>query len=407
MGRDGQRTFMYVGTWPLSRRHGAERVPSGIHVYEMEQVTGKLTEIQYRDMAQMTSMLCVSPNQRFLYATDEDRDRGGIPYAGGGVLAFSIDPETGMLMFLNEQPSIGVCPTYVSVDRTGQFVFTANHGSRDRVVRAEKDENGSFALRSLCDEGSVAMLRVKPEGTLGPAADMVAYPDACTTPIMRVSGVHAHCCVESPSGKYLLVCEKGGDRIYVSEIDREHGKLRPAPVPFCETRPHIAPRHAVFHPSKPYVFVCNEIGATVDAYAFSEENGALRQIDFASTIQEGKHPLSALNSDIQVHKNGRFLYVSVRTGGIFFPELKDNLPGSIAVFSIAENGSLRRIQTVLTEGNNVRSISFDPACEWLFAASTDDDVIQRFRCDPETGLLREGAIAAKPETPSCIRFLTL
>lgn len=403
-----KKLLAYVGTWPLTRQTPSNPIASGIHVFEVEPESGNFCEIEYCKSEKMTSMFCFSPNGRFLYATDEDRNTGGRFCAGGSVLAFAIDDETGRLTHINTRSSIGACPTYISIDRDGRYVFAANHGTKERLIRAGKTADGHFRVETIGDEGSVAMFRVQEDGSLSEAVDVAVFPDVSTTPVPIAMGVHAHCVVTDPSNRFLLTCEKGGDRIYVHRIDHENGKLIPAECPYFTTQTHAAPRHIVFHPSLPYFFVCHEIGGTVGSYSLDPETGRISELDVQSAFGTEFGRYDGLNADIAVHGNGRFLYVSVRTGSLFFPQLGATPAGAIAVFSIdPDSGALTQIQRLDTMGENTRALAFDPASRFLYACSIKDDIVVRYSCDPDSGRLSSPQPVAQLLCPSSIHFLQL
>lgn len=402
------KTMAYVGTWPLTRQTPSNPIPSGIHVFEVDPENGQFHELQYCRSDKMTSMLCFSPDGRFLYATDEDRNTGGKFCAGGSVLSFSIEEDTGRLTHMNTRLSMGACPTYISTDHGGRYVFAANHGTKERLIRSKKREDGTFCVETISDEGSAAMFRVESDGSLSEAVDVAAFPDVSTTPVPMAVGVHAHCVVTDPTDRYLLTCEKGGDRIYVHRIDYENGRLIPAECPFFSTQTHAAPRHIVFHPSLPYFFVCYEVGGAVGSYHLDLDSGRITELDLQSAFGEGFGRYDGLNADLQVHRNGKYLYVSVRTGTLFFPNPEGAPPGAIAVFSIdPSSGALTLIQRFDTLGENTRALSFDPASRFLYACSIKDDLVVRYSCDPDTGLLSDAQPAAQLTCPSCIHFLVL
>ena len=64
---------------------------------------------------------------RFLFAVNEVDE--------GRVLAFAINQTTGALTRLNDQPSAGVGPAHLSVDRAGRFVLVANYADEARHRR--------------------------------------------------------------------------------------------------------------------------------------------------------------------------------------------------------------------------------------------------------------------------------
>src|SRR6266508_2205676 len=71
------------------------------------------------------SFLAIHPNGRVLFAVNELEQYNGRPT--GAVSAFAIETNTGVLARLNEQPSEGGAPCYVSVDRSAQVVLVANY----------------------------------------------------------------------------------------------------------------------------------------------------------------------------------------------------------------------------------------------------------------------------------------
>ena len=408
MGNNEKKLLAYVGTWPLTRQTPSHPIPSGIHVFDVNAESGELSEIQYCSMDKMTSMFCFSPDGRFLYATDEDRNTGGHFAAGGSVLSFAIDGETGRLSHINTRSSVGACPTYINIDRTGRYVFAANHGTKERLIRSKRRDDGTFFVDTISDEGSDAVFRTEPDGSLSEAVDVVVFPDVSTTPVPMAVGVHPHCVVPDPTNRFLLTCEKGGDRIYVHRIDHESGKLAPAEHPYFTTQTHAAPRHIVFHPTLPYFFVCYEVGGGVGSYRFDPDTGRITELDMASAFGPGFGRYDGLNADIAIHGSGRFLYVSVRTGTLFFPNPNGSPPGAVAVFSIDPGtGALTLIQRLDTLGENTRALAFTPDSRYLFACSIKDDLVVRYSCDPDTGLLSDAQPAAQLLCPSSIHFLTL
>src|SRR6266566_2799900 len=72
------------------------------------------------------SFLAIDRTRRFLYAVNEISDYQG--QKSGSVSAFAIDRKTAKLAFLNEVPSRGADPCYVTLDKSGKYVLVANYG---------------------------------------------------------------------------------------------------------------------------------------------------------------------------------------------------------------------------------------------------------------------------------------
>src|SRR5207244_10695787 len=111
--------LVYVGTYtgPTSK---------GIYAYRFNAVTGKSTSLGLVAETTSPSFLAIDRTRRFLYAVNEISDYQG--QKSGGVSAFAIDPKTGKLTFLNEVPSRGADPCYVTLDKSGTYVLVANYG---------------------------------------------------------------------------------------------------------------------------------------------------------------------------------------------------------------------------------------------------------------------------------------
>ena len=144
--------FVYVGTYTgfkwvhHSKPYGfGESHSKGIYVSRFHAATGELSEPQLAAEAINPSFLTISPDHKFLYAVSEDPLSLGPPLDHSSyVSAFAIDPATGKLRLLNTAPASGTSTCYISMDRTGTDVFMANFGS-----------------------GSVSVIRVRPDGSLG------------------------------------------------------------------------------------------------------------------------------------------------------------------------------------------------------------------------------------------------
>jgi len=310
------------------------------------------------------------PNGRMLYAVNELEQ-------AGMVSAFTIDRATGALTRLNEQPSQGGSPCYVSVDHSGQVVLVANYA-----------------------KGTVALLPIEANGALAPATfvlDRAVLRRTKGPNAERQEGPHAHCILPDSSNRFVLEADLGVDRVFVYRLDLDKKSLSHIEEGDAVMRPGAGPRHLAFHPTLPLVFVANELDSTVATLRFDSARGALSLLDARSTLPAGwtgggtNYP-----ADIHVASSGRTLYVSNRGHN------------SIAVFSVAQStGALALEQVVATEGDWPRNFSLDPTERWLLVANQRSDSVVVFGRDPDTGRLtptRPPQRLALP-SPVCVRFL--
>jgi len=387
------RVFAYVGSWtqgPFGVGGGG-----GISVFEADLDDGSLTPLSHTgpEFENLNAgYLCIAPNGRVLYSTDEVKNLNGEFGAGGGVLSFSIDAADGSLTHMNTQPSMGVNPAYIAIDATGSRVLASNHGDYVPAVRIT-ERNGAPVVDKIYDDGTVSMLPVRSDGTLDPASDV--------TVLERLSGVdpvsqrspHAHSVNFDPSNRFVLICDKGADRIYTYRIDPDSNTFEDRK--FVETAPGISPRHSAFHHSLPYVFTINERESSLSSYQFDSDTGELALIQKISTIpadfSERNNP-----ADVQVHPNGKFIYGSNRGHD------------SIVIYSVDESsGMLTTADIVSTQGSTPRGFSFDPTGDYIFVANQGSNEVTTFAVDPDSGIPVPTGATAEVLKPACVKFLTV
>lgn len=389
-----KKLYAYVGSWtkgPFGTGGGG-----GIHVYTVNMTDGSLTLVSQTgaDMDDLAAgNLCISPNGRFLYSTNETKDLNRKAGAGGGVLAFAINQQNGSLTHLNTQQSMGVNPAYIAIDATGSRVVAANHGDFYPIVRVVK-KNGVPEIENIYDDATVPLFAVKPDGSLEPACDVAVFERTHGGNPFSQASAHAHSVSFDPSNRFLLACDVGADRLYVYRFEPSSRSLSDFKV--YPTPSGRAPRHSAFHPRLPYLFVINEDVSSLSSFHFDSKNGEVRMIQTVSTLPadySGPHNAPA---DIRVHPNGKFLYGSNRGHD------------SIAIFKIDErNGELASVDIVKTQGANPREFNFEPSGKFLFVGNLMSNQIVTFAVDPETGKMTPTGARAEVPKPACIKFVEI
>ena len=113
--------LVYVGTYTKPETTKSK----GIYGYRLNADTAQVTPLGVMAETVNPSFVAVHPNRRFLYAVNEVTDYKG--QSSGVVSAFAIDEASGKLTLLNEVPSRGADPCYVSLDKDGKHVLVANY----------------------------------------------------------------------------------------------------------------------------------------------------------------------------------------------------------------------------------------------------------------------------------------
>ena len=348
--------LLYVGTYTSGKSEG-------IYVYKFDLSSGEFKHLATAKGIVDPSFLAIDPRRRHLYAVNEIEEFGGKP--GGAVSAFKVDPQTGNLQFLNQQPSLGGAPCYVTVDKFGKFVLVANYGG-----------------------GNAAVLPINDSG-LDTPVDMVQHGGSSVDP-ERQKGPHAHNVILDKTNRHAFVTDLGLDKIMIYRFDGSNGKLTPNGAPWVKLKPGAGPRHFTFHPNGRWAYVINELDSTFTAFSYESGSGSLKEMQTVSTLPTG---FSGENScaDVHVSPSGKFLYGSNRGHD------------SIVVFSINPGtGKLTFVEHVSTGGKTPRNFTIDPTGAFLLAANQKSDNVVSFRIDATSGRLRPTGHVAEIPTPVCL-----
>ncbi|MDT5295193.1 MAG: 6-phosphogluconolactonase [Acidobacteriota bacterium] len=353
--------LVYVGTYTQGRSEG-------VYLLRLSLASGELKLVGSTHGVVNPSYLTLDVRRRFLYAVNEVEEFAG--RKSGAVSAFAVDQRTGALRFLNQQPSRGGAPCYVTADGSGRFVLVANYVG-----------------------GNVAVLPVLKDGTLGAATDVKQHQGSGANR-ERQEGPHAHCIVLDRANRYAYSCDLGTDKVMVYRFDARGGRLTPNEPPAAPMPPGAGPRHLTFHPGGKFAYVLNELNSTVTAFAQDRARGTLKELQTIGTLPAGFAGANTA-ADIHATPDGRFLYCSNRGHD------------SIAAFGVdATTGGLRPIGHTPTAGKTPRNFAIDPTGTYLLAANQNSDTIVTFRIDPPTGTLQPTGHTAEVPSPVCLKLTT-
>ncbi len=349
--------FVYVGSFTTAQRKARG---DGIHVYRVDPTTGAWTHVQHIGGLINPSFLALSPDQRFLYSVHGDGDQA---------TAFALDRASGQGKLLNQGATGGKNGVRQAVDPTGKFLVVANYAS-----------------------GSAAVLPIAPDGSLKDQHQLVALPGEPGPHRAEQASSHPHDIVFDPSGRFVLVPDKGLDRVFVFRFDGATGRLTAAEPDSVKTRPGAGPRHLAFHPKLPIAWVLNELDSTAATYRWDAERGTLTPIQVITTLPTD-FTGSSTTAEIAVSPDGRFVYCSNRGHD------------SVALFAVnATDGSLSPVGWQSTQGRGPRFIGLDPAGRFLHAANEQGDTVVTFRVDTGSGKLTPTGEVTKNASPVTIVF---
>jgi len=334
---------------------------TGISVYRFDEETGT-AEYVSETRAANPSYLAVSADERYVYAVSESgRD--------AAVLAFSFDKKAGKLNPLNEQPTNGAGPCYISIDPTGHFVVTANYSG-----------------------GSVSVLPLTADGSLQPAAKVFQFEG--TGPIAnRQDRPHLHCVVFSPDRQYLFAADLGTDKLHKFTTGGTAPFLSAGNPEAYQLESGSGPRHLTFHPNGRFAYLINELSGKVTFFNYA--NGHLEPVQYiAADTSPGEGNKGS--ADIHVSPDGRFLYASNRAN-----------TNNIAIFSINASDGKLTLAGHQPTGRHPRNFIITPNGKYLLAAGMNSNQIQIFEIDRTTGLLNElnSKQIGDIDRPVCIKWI--
>ncbi|WP_249140158.1 MULTISPECIES: lactonase family protein [Bradyrhizobium] len=349
-------SFVYVGARTTRERNARG---DGLNVYRMDNATGRWAHLQLLGDLVNPSFLAFDRSQRFLYTVHGDLS---------DITAMAIDPAAGTLRVINRQSTEGKNPVHLAVDPTNRFVVVANHITSTLALLPRHDDGSLGAVIDL----------VKLEGKNGP--HRVEQPFA-----------KPHQVEFDPSGRFIVVPDKGLDLVFTYRIDAEKGKLVQAGKP-AQAREGAGPRHVAFHPARQLAYVVNELDSTVTAYRFDPADGALQPFQVLSVVPDAFTGNSRA-AEIAVSADGRFVYASNRGND------------GIATFAIdPATGRLSPATWTPSGGKTPRFFALGPSDAFLFAANEDSDTVIAFRRDAANGGLSATSEVVRVGSPVCILF---
>jgi 6-phosphogluconolactonase (cycloisomerase 2 family) len=352
----GSSMYAYVGSFTTAARKARG---DGIHVYRVDPATGAWTHVQHVGDLVNPSYLALSHDQRVLYSVHGDSDFA---------TAFALDPKTGEAKPLGRAATGGKNGVRQALDPSGKYLVVANYSS-----------------------GSVAVLPIGPDGALKDQHQLVQLPGEPGPHKVEQQSSHPHDIVFDPSGRFVLVPDKGLDRVFVFRFDGATGKLTPTAQGSVQSRPGAGPRHVAFHPKLPIVWVLNELNSTMATYQFDPESGSLKPLQVITTLPTDFTGYSTA-AEIAVSPDGRFVYGSNRGHD------------SVAIYAAGADGLLSPVGWQSTQGGGPRFIGLDPSGHFLNAANEQGDNVVTFKVDAGSGKLTPTGQNIKNGSPVTIVY---
>jgi len=318
-----------------------------IGVYSVQN-DGSLKPGEHAKAANVVMPMTVSPDRRFLYAAARSK-----PYS---VFVYAMDSNTGALKPLSVSPLAESFP-YISLDKTGRYLFGASYGSN------------LISVNAVGEDGRVAHepLQVIPVGR------------------------NAHSIRTDESNKFAFVCTLGSDEIFQFTFDSKTGHLASNTPAVFLTKPALGPRHFITSSDNKFVYVLSELTGTVTTFSLNSDTGLLTEVSSASGLPPesklvpgaSRGPVGTRNTDndiwaadLHLTPNGKFLYMTERTSN------------SLATFSVdGASGKLTFLGSAPTE-KQPRGFAIDPKGRFLVVSGEKSDTISAYAIDEASGAVK-------------------
>jgi 6-phosphogluconolactonase len=299
--------------------------------------------------------MAVSPDKHFLIAAVRSK-----PYQA---YSYLIDPGSGELKLVGVAPLAESFP-YISLDRSGRFLFGASYGAN-----------------------LVSVNPVGADGRIGEPLQVV--------PTAR----NAHSIRADNSNRFVFAPHLGTDQVFQFLFDEKSGRLTANTPPVLQLKQGTGPRHLVVAQDNRFIYLLNELTGTVTTLALDPSTGLLTELDSVSVLPPetklvpgmprgavgtpGANQAPGRNTDndiwaadIHLTPNGRFLYASERTTSTI---------GALRVDGAS--GKLVYVGSTPTE-KQPRGFNIDPTGQFIVVSGEKSDMLAVYSIQAESGALK-------------------
>jgi 6-phosphogluconolactonase len=334
-------TFVYVSN--------AEDGDIGMYTLQAD---GSLQPGQRFKAAKVVMPMTVSPDKRFLIAAVRSK-----PYQA---YTYGIDRNSGALNLVGTGPLAESFP-YVALDLGGRFLLGASYGAH--------------------------LVSVNPVGADGRVGEPLQV-----IPTAR----NAHAIRTDNTNRFVFVPHLGTDQVFQFLFDEKSGRLTANTPPLVQLKQGTGPRHLIVSGDNRFVYLLNELTATVTTLSLDANTGTLKELDSVSALPAdtklvtgmprgavgaaGAAPRNTDNdiwaSDLHLTPNGRFLYAAERTSS------------TLGAFRVeTQSGKLTYLGNTPTE-KQPRGFSIDPTGRFVVLSGEKSDTISSYSINAESGGLK-------------------
>ncbi len=337
----GRRTIVYV----------ANADSHDISVLALDAASGALDEVERFAVGGTVMPLAARRDGRMLYAS--------IRSEPVRVASLAIDPASGRLTAVGSAP-LPASMCWISLDHGDRFLLSASYGA-----------------------SRVAVSPIGTDGVAGAARQVVE------------TAANAHSIQVDPSNRFAFAACLGGAVVRQMRFDAALGALADNEPLVWNARADAGPRHFVFHPRLPIVYLLNELDASLDVLAFDRERGTLQSGQVVSALPPGFAGGAPWAADLHLTPDGRFLYASERRSS------------TLATFAVdPASGALASLGSTPTE-TEPRGFAITPDGRFLIAVGQASHRLSRYAIDAQSGALAKLGDQAVGQNPNWVEIVEL
>ena len=352
--------WVYFGTYTR------DKASEGIYLARLDLETGALGKPRLAAKSDNPSFVALTPDARHLVAVEETNDYEG--QKQGSLVAFAIDPKTGLLELKSRIATRGGAPCHISIDSSGQHAFFANYVG-----------------------GSVGAAAISPQGIL----KLTSFSQHSGSSILpRQASPHAHSIDLDPAGRFAVCADLGLDKVMIYQYDPVKGTMKSNDPAFVKVTAGSGPRHFAFRPDGRFGYTNNEVTSSVTAFSYDGAKGSFKELQTLSTLPEEHLKKRNSTAELIFHPGGRFLYCSNRGHD------------SIAVFAVdPASGKLSLVEIETLGVKTPRGFGIEPGGRYLIAAGQNSGNARVFAIDPKSGALNPVGEPVAVPNAVCVQFL--
>ena len=315
----------------------------GIYILEFDAILGQLKIINSTEKVINPSYLSVSPNNKYVYAVNENGSQSTVS-------AFAYNSQNCTLDFMNKKDTLGASPCHLINDE--QNVIVANYAG-----------------------GSIAIFKKMPDHSISEACQQIQHQGKGVDKD-RQEKAHVHMVYFSPDKNFVLANDLGLDKIFIYKYNPHSADKILALKETIDLKAGSGPRHAAFSKDGKFLFLVHELDGTLTTLSYNK-NGHLDIVN-ETTITPANFNGEVSSAALKVSPDGNFLYASAR-GDV----------NSIFIYKILKNGEIDFIEQTNTGGKEPRDFAIDPLGNFLLVGHQETNNIVIFKRNKTTGKLIE------------------